>query len=365
MTDQPALAKRSWFVRSIYAGRDLELFIVTAIATILIVRAALAATGWPQLGGGKIHFAHLLWGGLGMLIALVLFMAMKGRLWDQLAALAAGIGFGLFIDELGKFITSDNDYFFQPVVAIIYLVFVVLFLVTRAFVSTDHPSPQAALVNLLGLASEAAARPLDAAERSQAIHLLAACDPSDPVVGNLTPIIAGMTAGTSGHQGPYERIKERLVIFYDSLVEKRWFKTLLVTYLALVALGGLLVGIAALFVAATGRSGVESVDFWSSGQAISSGVSAVLIVVGFVRWRRSRLAAYRWFQRALLVTIFVTEFFAFYQNQVAQVFGLFVVLLTYAALRAMMRQEEARERAGEDIARATRVAERGGAVWVG
>ena len=77
-------------------------------------------------------------------------------------------------------------------------------------------------------------------------------------------------------------------------------------------------------------------------------MSAVLIIVGFVRWRRSRLAAYRWFQRALLVTIFVTEFFAFYQNQVAQVFGLFIVLLTYAALRAMTRQEEARERAGEN-----------------
>jgi len=348
MTDPPALVKRSWFVRSIYAGRDLELFIVTAIATILIVRAALAATGWPQLGGGKIHFAHLLWGGLGMLIALVLFMAMKGRLWAQLATLAAGIGFGLFIDELGKFITSDNDYFFQPVVAIIYLVFVVLFLVTRALVTTDRRSPQAALVNLFGLMSEAVVRPLDETERAQALYLLAACDQHDPVVQNLSQIVTLEAAQAGDRAGSLERIKARLGSLYESLVEKRWFKALLVTYLALVALGGLLAGIAAIVVAATRRSGVENVDFWSYGQAISSGVSAVLIIVGFVRWRRSRLAAYRWFQRALLVTIFVTEFFAFYQNQVAQVFGLFIVLLTYAALRAMTRQEEARERAGEN-----------------
>jgi hypothetical protein len=118
-------SKRSLFVRSMYVGRDLELFLVTAVATILIVRSVLGATGWPQLGGGKIHFALLLWGGLGMFIPLILFVSMEGRVWKVLATFAAGIGFGLFIDELGKFITSDNDYFFKPTIAIIYVVFVV------------------------------------------------------------------------------------------------------------------------------------------------------------------------------------------------------------------------------------------------
>ena len=341
MTDAPVRPKRSFLVRSIYAGRDSELFLVTAIATILIVRAALAATGWPQLGGGKIHFAHLLWGGLGMLIAFVIFMSMKGRLWDQLATLAAGIGFGLFIDELGKFITSDNDYFFRPVVAIIYMVFVVLFLVTRALVTTDHPSPQAALVNLFGLASEAAVRPWDESERAQALQLLAACDQSDPVVRDLTPVVNGMATQTSGHPGAYERIKARLGGFYDSLVRRRWFKAFVVGYLALVALAGLLVGLAAI-VAASGQK--SAFDLWTYGEAISASASAFLVVVGFARWRRSRLAAYRWFQRALLVAIFITQFFAFYNNQLTQVFGLVIVLLTYAAIRAMIRQEEARER---------------------
>jgi hypothetical protein len=39
----------------------------------------------------------------------------------------------------------------------------------------------------------------------------------------------------------------------------------------------------------------------------------------------------------------VTQFFAFYNNQITQVFGLAIALLTYAAIRAMIRQEEARE----------------------
>ena len=334
MTEHSGSSKRPFFVRSIYAGRDIELFVVVAVATILIVRSVLAATGWPQLGGGKIHFAHLLWGGLGMLIALLLFMAVEGRLWKQLATLAAGIGFGLFIDELGKFITSDNDYFFRPVFAFIYLIFITIFLVTRALLTTDHPSPRAALVNLFGLASDGAGRAWDESERAQALHLLAACDRSDPVVQELAPLVTRMAAETSGRQGAYEATKARLGGFYDALVARRWFKALVVGYLALIALAGILFGLAVIF-----AGGQLQADIWTYGQAISSGVSALLVLVGFVSWRRSRLTAYRWFTRALLVTIFVTQFFAFYNNQITQVFGLAVALLTYAAIRSMIGRE--------------------------
>jgi hypothetical protein len=336
MTGPSERPGRSFFVRSIYSGRDIELFVVVAIATILIVRSVLAATGWPQLGGGKIHFAHLLWGGLGMLIALILFMSMEGRFWKLLATLAAGIGFGLFIDELGKFITSDNDYFFQPVFAFIYLIFVAIFLVSRALLTTEHPSPPAALVNLFGLASDGASRAWDESERARALHLLSACDQSDPVVQGLAPLVTRMAAETSGRQGAYERIKTRLGVFYDSLVAKRWFEALVVGYLALVAVVGLLAGVAAI-AAAQGDS--STADVWTYGQAVSSGVTAILVLVGFVSWRRSRLAAYRWFSRALLVAIFVTQFFAFYNNQITQVFGLAVALLSYAAIRSMIGRE--------------------------
>jgi len=134
----------SLLVRRVSAMHDFEIFFVSAVATILLVRAILAATGWPQLGGGKIHFAHPMWGGVGMLIAFILFMAMQGRLWEQLATLSAGIGFGLFLDELGKFITfailggAFFSFYQNQVGAVFGLLWLLLTLaVIRALISAE------------------------------------------------------------------------------------------------------------------------------------------------------------------------------------------------------------------------------------
>ncbi len=180
--EAPTASKSLYFVRRVTAMQDFEVFFVTSVATILLVRMILAATGWPQLGGGKIHFAHLLWGGIGMLLAFILFMAMQGRLWDFLATLSAGIGFGLFLDELGKFITSDNDYFFQPAVAIMYVLFVVLFFLFRALGRVDKMGPETALVNSFDFAKEAVMRAMSRGERDEALYVLGRADQSDPMV---------------------------------------------------------------------------------------------------------------------------------------------------------------------------------------
>ena len=189
---QAASTKGLYFVRRVTAMQDFEVFFVSSVATILLVRAILAATGWPQLGGGKIHFAHLLWGGIGMLLAFILFMAMQGRLWDFLATLSAGIGFGLFLDELGKFITSDNDYFFRPAVAIMYVLFVVLFFLFRWLGRVDRMGPETALVNSFDFAKEAVMRSMNEGERDEALYVLGRADPADSMVRALTTVLGGV-----------------------------------------------------------------------------------------------------------------------------------------------------------------------------
>ena len=67
---------------------------------------------------------------------------------------------------------------------------------------------------------------------------------------------------------------------------------------------------------------------------------ALLILIGLVRLRRSRLDAYRTFKTAILVMIFVTQFFAFYHQQLTAVFGMFASIVVWVTLRSMIHEEE-------------------------
>src|SRR5436309_11973067 len=97
------MKRRNVFVRNRRSSVLLERFLIASVTSVLVIRFYLAATGYPQLGGGGLHISHLLWGGLDMLIALVLSLAFLGRRMQSIVALLGGIGFGTFIDELGKF----------------------------------------------------------------------------------------------------------------------------------------------------------------------------------------------------------------------------------------------------------------------
>jgi hypothetical protein len=78
-------------------------------------------SGYPTVGGESLHIAHMLWGGLLMLVALLLLLGFLGKPVKSAAAVIGGAGWGTFIDELGKFLTHDNDYFFEPTFALIYV----------------------------------------------------------------------------------------------------------------------------------------------------------------------------------------------------------------------------------------------------
>lgn len=124
--------------------------------TIAATRAYLVMTGYPQVGGKVYHLAHALWGGLLLTIACLLAIALHDRWVPSVVALAGGAGAGLFVDEVGKFITKKNDYFFPLAASIVYLFLVLLALMTVALSRYSRTSPQAHLHCALEIAAAAA-----------------------------------------------------------------------------------------------------------------------------------------------------------------------------------------------------------------
>lgn len=112
----------------VHRGRAADYLLITLISFAISVggtRLFLEITGYPQLGSGGIHIAHVLWGGLFLFIAALLPLILVNEWALTLSALIAGFGIGLFIDEVGKFITQNNDYFHPTAAPIIYAFFLV------------------------------------------------------------------------------------------------------------------------------------------------------------------------------------------------------------------------------------------------
>lgn len=318
----------------------MESLLVFAITTVVIVRLYLAETGYPQLGGSGFHFAHVLWGGLLMLLAAMVFLALMGRGALRFGALAAGVGFGLFIDEVGKFVTSDVDYFFQPALAIIYVVFVLLALLLVALRRSLRTGPIDALANALELTHQAVFDPAAADARREALALLDRADQADPLVPALRARIAAAGSTLPGPPGVVGRCRGRLADGYRRLVLAPWFMWGVIGWFVVAAV----TSASAVVYLALGDDvgpGKDDGPVVHALQLGSSLASAACVIAGIALLRRSRLRAYRWFQRATLISIMVTHVFVFYDSQLAALTGLAVSLLIYVALRYAIAREEA------------------------
>jgi hypothetical protein len=337
-------------VRSVDIGPLQDAFLVSAVVMILLIRLQLWATNYPQLGGGKLHIAHLLWGGLGMLIAIGLLISFVGRGTRLPAAILGGLGFGFFIDELGKFITADNDYFFQPAAAIIYLIFIVLYLFTRWMQRSRGLSQRESLVNAVDALTEAARGDLNERDKHRILNLLASADPNDPMTRQLRELVAGLDAVPDPQANPAARLAMRIRARYERLVEHPRFVS---AVSVLFCIWAFVIGIAAiLLIVAAGLKigGVKNTEvaigedrnitFTDWASVVASLFSGVFVIWGVVRLRaRRRLEAYYMFERALLVEIFIGYFFEFLRIQFTAVFGLALSLLLLITVRYMIRSE--------------------------
>jgi hypothetical protein len=118
-------------------------------ASVTLTRLFLSLTGYPQLTTGSLHIAHVLWGGLLLYIGALLPLLFSNRGIYSLASILAGIGVGLFIDEVGKFITRTNNYFFPIAAPIIYIFFLLSIIILLQFRRSVYAPKYAQLARAL------------------------------------------------------------------------------------------------------------------------------------------------------------------------------------------------------------------------
>lgn len=121
-----------------YAERYVVLLLVSFALTIAVTWLFLEITGYPQIGNSELHLAHVLWGGLIWFAGSLLPLLFANRRAFDLSAVLIGIGSGLFMDEVGKFITSTNDYFYPAAAPIIYA-FILLTVLTFQIIRKRAP----------------------------------------------------------------------------------------------------------------------------------------------------------------------------------------------------------------------------------
>ena len=328
---------------------SLDLFLVAAVLTVLTLRIYLKATNYPRIGGGGLHIAHVLWGGLGMVVAIMILLTFVTSGIRPIAALIGGIGFGAFIDELGKFVTSDHNYFFKPTAALIYVVFATLVLAVRWIRHSGPMTPTESLVNAIELSTDLAAGRLSSTERERGLALLAAADQTNPLVPILRRefVSAQVQAFLPSR---LERIAAAARHRYEAIVATQWFRRTLAALFSLQALGVALLVLYALIVAGAAASGSASAQTelaqaertgpigWI--EAAAAVIAAGFTVVGIVWLPRSRLRAYHAFELAILVDLLLAQPFLLLD---AGFYGFFEVLVDLALL-GTLRYMQAQER---------------------
>ena len=314
-------------------------FVVSTVATILVVRGFLALSGYPKIGGNGLHIAHVLWGGLLMALAIVLSMSFIGQVVRPFVAILGGIGFGLFLDEVGKFVTSTNNYFFQPAVAIMYLTVVLFVLLIHLLHARTPPRPPEYLAAALGEATAAAGGGISDHRRERALRLVELAG-DQPGTAAAADLIRALPTAPKQLGDPLIAMRRAVQRFGGPVVRNRVLRRITIGLLVVVAFGNLIsaaaIGILDIF--APGELTENVPNFASVGATVSACLAALCVLRGLWVYRRNKRSAYGWFQRSLLVNLLLTQVFVVASDQFSALPSIVLDLLMLGILGAARSQ---------------------------
>jgi hypothetical protein len=280
-----------------------------------------------------------------MMGAIVMMLCFLGARVQRIAAIVGGVGFGVFIDELGKFITRDHNYFYEPTIGIIYAIFIIMYL-SFNFLSRKQPlSERTAQLNALAQLEEAIVHDMDPIEKQRVNTLLDLADPRDPLTKQLKKLLH--TTPTVAPRGP--SISHRIMLFLDKIYERFWHRNSSnqIVRAFFIAETFIFVGGIALLIFRNLNSVLDlftgNIPFSTElalGQLAASVVAAGYAIYGTILLPTSRIRAYEQFRRATMVNIFLTQFFMFARIEFGALPGFFFNLFVLGFLGFATRQEQ-------------------------
>jgi hypothetical protein len=218
-----------------HAERYILITLLTFALTVAGTRMFLNITGYPQLGIGNLHISHVLWGGIFLFAAVMLLFTFINQRLFMLSAILSGVGVGLFIDEVGKFITTEYDYFVPTAAPIIYSFFLLTVLVYTLVVHRKRNDSRLQLYELLGDLEEILDDEYTTAEMQQLLSRLKTVQ-QEPSLRDLKPIALGLEEYLTliAHIHPdaqptfLDSIHERWIILRNRYLTKRRLKSILI-----------------------------------------------------------------------------------------------------------------------------------------
>lgn len=333
-SDKSSVLLRWGLPRDPAATRHLAAFLVTTVATVLLTRVYLAIMDYPQIGGDGLHIAHVLWGGLLMAIGFVLLLSFAGPVVRPVGALVGGIGFGLFVDEVGKFVTEDNDYFYEPTAAIIYATVVALVLLAELLHGRSEHLPEEYLAGAADHAVSGLVGGFTPRTRGEA-HTLLEHARDARGVPEVRALLDVVEDDDRGLPNPTARVSGWVVGGLERVVSARWSPWLTVGVLVFAMAWSVGRGVTAW------TGGVDVPGWVVAGLLASAGIAAAVAAFGLVVVRADRPRGYRLFRRAVLINLLVTQVFVFRIEEWAATTGLVVELAVLGLVAAELNQMEA------------------------
>lgn len=155
------------FVKLREAQGNILFLLVSFALSVTGTRLYLDITGYPQIGNELFHIAHALWGGLLLFAGALLPLIFANYYLHRFSAILIGFGAGLFVDEVGKFITQTNDYFSPLAAPIIYVCFLLTIMVYLSSRYPDEPTPRNQIFDVLVHLQEVVDQDVDDRELAQ------------------------------------------------------------------------------------------------------------------------------------------------------------------------------------------------------